>query len=107
MKATPESASAALNAIVTSVLLQPFAFGGGVNVALRSGGVLSMLMPATTAEAELPAKSWQLPATCWWAPSEESTIGAGGEPGAKPDKRSVQAKLTVTSLLFQLLAFAA
>src|SRR5882724_4459274 len=105
--ATPESASAALNVMVTLLLFQPLAFGRGANVSERAGAVLSILIPLTAAEAELPARSWQMPATCSLAPSEASRVGNEGDPGATPDKESTQLKLTVTSLLFHPLAFGA
>src|SRR5262249_15346883 len=40
-------------------------------------------------------------------PSPERTAGAGGLPGASPERASVQSKVTVTPVLFQPLALAA
>ena len=54
---TPDRASAAVKLTVTLVLFHPLAFGGGLAVLVNVGGVKSMLMPDTVAEAELPAVS--------------------------------------------------
>src|SRR5947209_6333435 len=67
------------------------------------GAVLSILTIAT-AVAVLPALSVTVPVTLWPAPSP-SVVGVGQE--ATPESASLHVKLTVTSVLFQPLAFAA
>src|SRR5437764_244763 len=61
--ATPDSASLHMNESVTSVLFQPAALGAGDAAPVIVGGVLSMLMPLTVAEAALPALSLAVPVT--------------------------------------------
>ncbi len=46
---------------VTFALFQPYAFGAGVLVWVRTGGVLSMFMEETVVLAEFPALSVQAP----------------------------------------------
>ena len=106
-KSLPDSPSLPEKLTVTSVLFHPYAFAVGVRAALAVGGVLSMLIPVTAAFAELPARSVQVPFADWLAPSLDRIVGEGGLPAANPDSESLQVKLTVTSLLFQPLAFAA
>ena len=65
----PERVSLPPNDTVTSVLCQPLALGLGRHEALTVGAVLSILMPPTVVEAELPALSTAVPAADWWAPS--------------------------------------
>lgn len=72
-----------------------------VLVTVGTGGVLSMLIFETVAEAELPATSVQLPLTDCPANSVVNTVFAGGLPGARPERLSKQKKLTVTLVLFQ------
>jgi hypothetical protein len=78
----------------------------GLALHATAGGVLSMLIPLTVAEAELPARSWHVPLTDWFASSVERVVGAGGLPGARPESASAHWKLTVTFVLFQPFAFA-
>ena len=80
-------------------------FGGqrtfGLVLHATVGGVLSILIPLTVADAEFPAMSVHVPVTDWLAPSVESVVGAGGLPAARPESASAHWKLTVTALLFQ------
>jgi len=86
-------------------------FGGqrtfGLVLHVTAGGVLSIFIPLTVELAELPATSEQVPLTDCPAPSPERTVGAGGLPGAKPERLSEHVKPTVTLVLFQPLAFGA
>jgi hypothetical protein len=100
--ATPDVASAAVNVMDTFVLFHPL--GAGPNVSV--GGVLSILIPLAVAGAlTLPALSVHDPDADWLAPSEDKVTGLAQL--SIPDKLSVPLKLTVTSVLFQPLAFAA
>ena len=66
---------------------------------------MSILMSLISAEAVLPAKSVTVfPVTLWLAPSADRVMSPGHV--ATPDTLSAHAKLTVTSVLFQPLAFA-
>jgi len=103
--ASPESASLPLNVTVTSVLFQPLAFAPGLALALAVGAVLSMLMPeAVAGSLTLPALSVQVPEADWPAPSAARTAGAVQL--AIPESASLPVNVTVTSVLFQPLAFA-
>src|SRR5437870_6556973 len=66
---------------------------------VRRGGVLSMLMLATLAEAELPARSSAVPLTLCPAPSAKTVVGAGH--WSTPDRLSAHVQMTATSVLFQ------
>src|SRR5580765_5785094 len=101
---TPDKPSVAEKLTVTLELFQPCAFAEGDAAAEATGAVLSMLMPETLAEAEFPARSVQLRLTCCDAPSVETT--AAGSHVWTPERPSVAATLTVTSVLFQPCAFA-
>ena len=102
----PESASLQLQLSVTFVLFQPLAFAAGVRETnVMTGAVLSILMPLCVFDAELPALSVQVPIELKAAPSAVKvwlTVGL-----TAPDVASEQFQLTVTSVLFQPLAFAA
>ena len=63
-----------------------------------------MLIPSTVAVEEFPARSVQLPSTDCPEPSIVSVLLGVRE--ATPDRKSVQAKLAVTSTLFHPFAFA-
>jgi hypothetical protein len=105
---TPDKLSAVVPDIVTLTI---FPFGGqrvaGLAEAVITGDSLSMLIPLTVDTAEFPATSVQVPPTDWPAPSAVRTVGAGGLPGAKPERLSAHEKLTLTLVLFQPLAFGA
>src|SRR6266581_8929254 len=73
------------------------------DVMVRLGGVLSRLT-FTLAVAPLPARSVAVPEATWFSPS--LLIVTGGAQLSTPDPASEQVKLTVTSVLFQPLAFA-
>jgi hypothetical protein len=61
-----------------------------------------MLMPDTVAgELVFPATSVQIPAADCPCPSVVMTLGAVQPASPEPDRLSVPAKLTVTSVLFQ------
>jgi hypothetical protein len=51
--ATPDSASAQVNATVTSPVYQPTSFGLAVGAPVIAGAVRSILIPRTEADAEL------------------------------------------------------
>ncbi len=69
------------------------------------GAVLSMLMSVTWVVLVLPALSRALPPALWPEPSVLRVTGP--EHDFTPERASVQAKLTVTSVLFQPLPLAA
>jgi hypothetical protein len=73
----------------------------GLAVQAIVGGVLSILIPLTVAEAEFPARSVHVPVTDCPGPSAERVVGAGGLPTAKPERLSPHWKLTMTFVLFQ------
>ena len=106
--AEPESESVTVTEALTGTNLL---FGGqrvlGLALHATVGGVLSMLIPLTVAEAEFPARSVHVPVTDWFAASVERIVGAGGLPAARPERLSAHWKLTVTFVLFQPLAFGA
>lgn len=89
--------------MVTSLLFQPFALGGGEAVALMTGGVVSMLS-FTAVDAWLPALSVAVPVITWFAPCVVTWTGAGHV--AIPERESEQVKLTATGVLFHPAAFA-
>src|SRR3954454_13246859 len=94
----PERASAQDHATVTSPLYQPAAFGAVVATPERVGSVLSMLMCWAVRLALLPAVSWAVPVTLWFAPSCRVFEL---EQSATPDRPSAQEKVTETSWLNQ------
>ncbi len=96
-EAIPDKVSVHAKVTVTSVLFHPFAFGLGLTVVVMAGGVLSMFN-VTAAVAALPALSMAVPVMTWPAPCVVTLMGDGQE--AIPDKVSVHAKVTVTSVLF-------
>src|SRR5204863_8332053 len=98
IRLTPDAPSVDFKLTVTFELFQPAAFGSGKGVAVVTGATLSMLMPLTVADAELPAMSLHVRVTDWLAPSLDSVTGGGGLPAARPDPgaTSVQVKVTVT-----------
>src|SRR2546426_529882 len=108
--ATPERPSTASKLTVTSVLLQPLAFGGGLATTASVGGVLSMLIPVTEADATFPALSSQKPVMVMEAEAL-LTVEAGMicAPLAayvsalipEPPWFSTAVRATVTSVLFQ------
>src|SRR5207247_1275554 len=99
-------ASGPVKVTVTSVLFQPLAFASGNWAAEAVGAVLSMLIPVLeTGALTLPALSVQVPGPAVWAaPSALSVTGAVQK--SIVDRASVPVKVTVTSVLFQPLAFA-
>src|SRR5712691_1531708 len=105
--ARPESASLAIQPIVTLPLYQPLALAAVAGVPDRLGAVLSMLMPVTPPGAELSALSTAVPLTAWFAPSVETTTLPPPVQLLMPDSASEQVMLTVTLELFQPAAFAA
>ncbi len=64
-EATPDSESVHVKLTVTVLLFQPLAFAEGDLEPVMVGGVLSMLMLITVAEALFPALSAQIPASDW------------------------------------------
>ena len=57
---------------MTSSLFQPASFGAGEAEPLMDGFVLSMLTPATVADALLSATSNAVPLADWFAPSADT-----------------------------------
>lgn len=103
----PDKTSAAeIVATVTNFLSSGHSVQPAAGSPESAGGVLSILIPLTVAEATLPVRSWHVPAICWFVPSAVSNVGAGGLPAAKPDSASEQAKLTETFVLLHPFAFA-
>src|SRR5439155_21616306 len=94
---TPDSASSAIQWMVTSSLYHPAALGAVVATPVRLGGVRSMLA-CTVAWLVLPATSSASPTTAWFAPSSVSVVSP--EQDFTPDSSSEHWKLTVTSELF-------
>ena len=97
--ATPERESEHTKLTVTGALFQPFPFGGMDLDPVIVGGVLSMFIPLTVAETELPALSVQVEPRDWPEPSVETTCGVVGSTFT-PDSPSAQVKDVVTSTLF-------
>jgi hypothetical protein len=89
--------------IRTPELFQPLPFGLGINVAVTSGIVLSILT-FTVSVSVFPATSVQLPAAGWLGPSVVIVMGA--VQNAIPELASVPVNVTVTFVLFQPLPFA-
>jgi len=102
---TPDSASEAVQRIVTSPLCQPSALGSVVGAPARYGGVRSMSMSLAVASLLLPALSCALPVRLWPAPSLSSRPPPPHP--ATPDSASSHVKPTRTGVLFQPLAFGA
>src|SRR5436190_1362661 len=102
---SPDSASAAVQCTVTSLLYQPVPFEDVVGEPDRLGATLSMLIPPTVAVAVLSALSAAVPVTDWFAALALSVVGPLHV--FTPDGLSEQLKPTVTSVLFQPLTFAA
>jgi hypothetical protein len=100
----PESASMQVYVTVTFSLFQPLALAAGAVTATIVGLVLSTLTLAV-AVAAFPATSTAVPKTSWLAPSVETMTDAGQV--VTPESPSEQWNVTVTSPLFQPLAFAA
>src|SRR5437764_137417 len=103
--------SAHVQATLTLLLYQPKPLGPAVGAPDRVGGVLSILMPDTVVLALLSALSVAVPTTDWLAPSVLLVTGAHEllRPEARPPSTgagSAQAKLTITSPLFQPLMLA-
>ena len=103
----PLSASVPLKLTVTSVRCQFAAFAAGETDAAAMGGVKSMLMPETAADALLPARSEQMPVADCPAPFAFRTLGRLHPSAATPDRASNAEYATVTSDLFQPAALAA
>ena len=99
---TPESASTASKATVTSALYQPFELGEDDAEAITVGGVLSRLM-VTEVLALLPAASCATPVKTWFAPSAVTAISGGQT--AMSESRSRQKKASAASLRIQPAAF--
>ncbi len=84
---------------VTGPLFQSLALGP-VRELKMLGGVLSILMPPTVADATFPALSVHVALRDWFAPSVETICGLTG-PAFTPERASVQMNETVTLALFQ------
>ena len=89
---------------VTSPSYQPAALAARSAEPLTLGAVLSRFTIAGSV-AVLPALSVAVPVTSWASPSSATTWS--GVHDAMPETASAQVNLTVTSLLFQPLAFGA
>ena len=86
------------------MLFQPFAFAEGVAWPVIVGSTVSMLMPGSSAEAVLPARSSQVPDAVWFAPSVVTTVIT--ESSTTPESSSVQVQVTETGPSFHALPFA-
>ncbi len=93
------------NETVTVELFQPLAFGGGAAVVVATGGTVSILMPDAVNVVVLPAMFEHEPLTDSPLPLVLRVIGPLHASAATPDSGSVAAKLNVTGLLYQPLAF--
>jgi hypothetical protein len=102
---SPDKPSLHVQCTATFELYQPAPLGDVVGAPEIDGATLSMLMPATVAEALLSALSVALPVTDWLAAEVDNVVGPLQL--LMPDGLSLQVKDTVTSVLFQPLAFAA
>ncbi len=100
---TPDSVSEHAKLTVIVTLFQPFALGGEDLDPVIVGEVLSILIPPTVTEAELPALSRQDPVADSPCPSAESTWGLEDE--STPESASLHVKLTATLTLFHPLVF--
>src|SRR5919107_1563746 len=102
---TPErvSWSAQVNVAVTSDLNQPLPFASADRLPVTVGLDLSTFTVVSSV-AELPAVSVAVPRTFC---AEPSPLVTGAVQLAMPEPLSVQVKVTVTSLLFQLRTLAA
>src|SRR5207247_1534292 len=108
-EATPETPSAHVNVMVTSVLFQPTVLAAGDWLCVIVGGVLSILTWTVLAASVLPALSTlqncrlctpsaliaTLVPACWAPASNLKKVFA------TPESPSLASRVTVTSLLFQ------
>ncbi len=101
---TPDSSSEQEKLTVTGALFQPLALGTMDLELPMTGGVRSMFIPPTSADAKLPARSTHVPVTDWEAPSAAKIVGAGED--STPESASEQANDTVTGPLFHPFTFA-
>src|SRR5947209_5231976 len=97
----PERASLQVHFTVTSLLYHPALLAASA-CPLKSGAVLSTLMPDTVVPALFPATSVAVPDALWLAPSPRMV---GTEQPATPERVSAQANVIVTSLLYHCRAF--
>ena len=100
---TPDRASVHEKLTVTATLFQPLAFAEGDLDPVMVGGVLSILMLETVAEALFPARSVTNPVTDSPRPSLAGLVG--GLQKATPESASKHVKSTVALLLTHPLAF--
>ena len=96
---TPDNVSEHAKLTVIVTLFQPFALAGEDLDPVMVGEVLSILIPPTVTETELPALSRQVPVADSPCPSAESNWGLEDE--STPESASLHAKLTATLTLFQ------
>src|SRR5579859_1668805 len=89
---------------VTGALFHPAAFGAGTTLAVTTGAVLSMSRVIVVVLV-LPAASLTVPESCWFAPSVDTSTGAGQV--AIPPIPPRQVKLTTTLPLFHPALFGA
>jgi hypothetical protein len=105
--ARPESASLAVQWIMTLLLYQPAPFGLVVGAPVSVGAVLSILIGPTLVDAELSALSTADPGT--FVPAAGVSLESVDGPAQllMPDGVSEHVKLTATSVLFHPDAFGA
>src|SRR5919198_6174416 len=97
----PDSASVAVQRIVTLLRYQPLSPSVPLAIApLSEGAVLSMLIGLTVVDAVLSALSTAVAPTDWLAPSVETTFVPPPVQLLMPESASAHVRLTVTSPLF-------
>src|SRR5918992_1103589 len=97
----------AVRSIFTARGSQPLPFGAVVGAPVRTGAVLSMLIPPTPSSFSLSALSTAVPGTVWSAPSSVTVTVPPPVQDLMPDSASEQVKPTLTSSLFQPCSFGA
>src|SRR4051794_30192479 len=102
MPEPPGSAQAKVT--VTSVLFQPLALAAGARLPPIVGAVRSILTGALVVVVQLPARSQTVVVAVRPRPLPLMTLSAG-QPPAMPERASAQVQWTVTSPLYQPLAF--
>src|SRR5262245_25650779 len=103
----PERASPGESVTVTAPVYQPLRPAVPAMLDAVEGAVRSILMPATPAEALLPALSATPAEAPRLLPSPVITEWAGSVVGSMPDRASTAVQVMVTSSLYQPAAFGA
>src|SRR5689334_22869001 len=100
----PEPESTQFHVTVAGPLLQPKAVMGEMLWKISAGGVVSIFTGPTFTETKLPAWSRQVPVTVVPLVSPLIVVLPAGEPGATPDRASLQLNVTPTGPRFHPLA---